>query len=292
MIPILKVRKPGIYSSFQDLGRKGYQKFGIPTSGALDRKAFTLGNYIMKHDRNAAALEILLGGLELEVLADHRFLLTGRDVKATLDGELLPMWKTFTVQKGQILKINGNKDSKISYLIPESGFKTHSYFNSASVFPKGQLGTALSKDMILYTAEPASKSAERGLIDEEIPVYESEITVKVWKSAHMHLFESDSIQSFIDSEYILKTGDRMGYFLSGPALQAKKGHDILSEAVQYGTIQVPSSGQPIILMADAQTIGGYTTLGKVAREDLWKLAQLPVGGKVQFQFIEMQIQHV
>ncbi|KAB2335825.1 biotin-dependent carboxyltransferase family protein [Bacillus mesophilum] len=284
MIPILKVRKTGIYSSFQDLGRKGHHKFGIPISGALDQKAFALGNHIMKNDPNAAAIEILFMGLELEVLSDHRLLFTGREVNATLDGVPIPMWKTFTARKGQIIKANGNKDSKISYLFSETGFRAPQYFNSSSVFPKGQLGSALTKGMILYAAGPASKSGERGLIYAEIPVYESEIKVKVWKSPHHQMFENSSRQTFENAEYVLKTGDRMGYFLSGPAIISKHGHDILSEAVQFGTIQVPSSGQPIILMADAQTIGGYTTIGKVAEEDLWKLAQLPIGGKVRFAF--------
>ncbi|WP_080846030.1 5-oxoprolinase subunit C family protein [Cytobacillus gottheilii] len=286
MIPILKVRKPGIYSSFQDLGRRGYQKYGIPISGALDRKAFSLGNYIMRNDQNAAALEILLQGLELEVLSQHRLLFTGREINATLDSKPLPMWKTFTVQKGQILKIGGNQESKISYLIPETGFHAPQFLNSSSVFPKGKLGKLLSKDMILYAAGPASTGGERGLIADEIPLYQSEVTVNVWKSAHQHLFTQNAINAFESSEYVLKTGDRMGFFLSGPLLQAEEGHDILSEAVQFGSIQVPKSGQPIILMADAQTIGGYTTIGKAAEEDLWKLAQLPIGGKVRFRFID------
>jgi biotin-dependent carboxylase-like uncharacterized protein len=282
MLHLFKVKKPGVYGSIQDRGRFGYQRFGVPVSGPMDSHAYKLGHYILGNPANSAALELFLGGQELEVLSDHRIVITGADLGAQVDGMPAPLWKSFAVFKGQSLSFKGPIKGSIAYVIPEGGFHAEEMLGSASVYPKGLLGGSLKKDMILSAKKAKTERFGRGLINSEIPDYSTDLHVKVWPSPHLNSFVPHSLEKFFQSAYTLKGGDRMGYLLNGPSLQFKNGSDILSEATQFGTIQIPNSGQPIILMADAQTIGGYATIGKVVNEDLWKIAQLRTGGKIHF----------
>jgi len=282
MIPLFKVKKAGTYGSIQDMGRPGYQRFGVPVSGAMDQKSYQLGHYILGNKANSPSLELFLGAQEFEVLFDHRIVLTGADLEATLDGEPVPIWKSFLVLRGQILRFARPLDGSIAYLTPEGGFYSETVLGSSSVYPKGMLGTPLKKGMILYGNRAHRGKFQTGLCFSERPEFDQQVEVEVWRSPHEHMFTKNAVETFFTSTYTLKTGDRMGYLLEGPQLEFTKGSDILSEATQFGTIQVPNSGQPIILMADAQTIGGYATIGKIAQAHLWKVAQLKRGGEVRF----------
>jgi len=282
MIPLFKVKKPGTYGSIQDRGRAGYQRFGIPVSGPMDLKSYQMGHYILGNTPKAPSLELFLGGQELEVLHDHKVVLTGADLGATLDGEPVPIWKSFRIFSGQILRFTRPVDGSIAYVTPEGGFYSEILLGSASVYPHGLLGTPLKKGMILYANEVHSGKFQAGLCQAERPRFLQQVEVEVWRSPHEHMFTKVATEKFFSSTYTLKTGDRMGYLLDGPQLEFINGSDILSEATQFGTIQVPNSGHPIILMADAQTIGGYATIGKIAQADLWKVAQLRRGGEVRF----------
>jgi len=289
MIPLLKVKSPGTYSSIQDSGRFGYQRYGVPASGAMDKKAFNLGHYILGNKDKPPALEFFFGGQKFEVLSDHRIVLVGADLGAKLDGEPCPRWKTVPIYKGQVLEFTRMVEGSIAYLIPEGGFRAKRFLGSASVYPKGKLGTILTKEQILYANQAAQSTFKRGLSPAKIPKYQQNINVSVWRSPHLDYFTKDALDQFIRSSYTLKAGDRMGYLLDGPKLEFRKSSDLLSEATQFGTVQVPNSGQPIILMADAQTVGGYATIGKIAEDDLWKVAQLQIGGEITFEWEDENI---
>ncbi|QED46332.1 5-oxoprolinase subunit C family protein [Cytobacillus dafuensis] len=282
MIPLFKVKKPGLYGSIQDKGRFGFQRYGVPVSGPMDSYAYKYGHYMLHNSSDCPALELFLGGIELEVLADHRIVITGADLGAKVDERDAPLWKSFLIYEGQMLSFSGPRAGSIAYVIPEGGFYAEERLGSAAAYPKGHLGSVLKKDTVLYAQKEKTDGFERGLVKSEIPSYNSEVRVKLWKSPHWELFTKESLEVFFQSNYTLKGGDRMGYLLDGPVLKFIKSGDILSEATQFGTIQVPNSGRPIILMADAQTIGGYATIGKVVEEDLWKVAQLKTGGKIEF----------
>ncbi len=127
MIPLFKVVKSGVYSSIQDRGRFGFRKFGVPVSGPMDSEAFALGHKIIGNDENETALELFLGGLSLEVLMDHRIVITGANLGAILDGQEAPMWKTFSVSPGQILSFPKPINGSIAYIIPEGGFSVSGF---------------------------------------------------------------------------------------------------------------------------------------------------------------------
>jgi allophanate hydrolase subunit 2 len=216
MIPLFKVKKAGVYGSIQDSGRFGYRRFGVPVSGPMDTYAYKWGHYILGNPANSTALELFLGGQELEVLTDHRIVITGADLRAQLDGVPVPLWKSFAIFKGQVLSFHGPVKGSIAYVIPESGFHSEKMLGSASVYPKGKLGSSLTRDMILYSNAGKSEKFNRGLIKSEIPTYPLDLQVKVWPSPHLSSFVPNSLEEFFRSAYTLKGGDRMGYLVNGP----------------------------------------------------------------------------
>ncbi|MEK5071586.1 5-oxoprolinase subunit C family protein [Sporosarcina sp. FSL K6-1508] len=285
MIPLFRIVKPGVYATIQDQGRFGFRRFGMPVAGPMDREAFQLGQDIIGNDEIGNALEIFLGGLALEVLTDHRIVIAGADLGAMIDGETpAPLWKTFQVWKGQMISFSKPISGAITYIIPEGGYAVKETLGSSSSYPRGLIGEITKKDMILYANKLKQKRLNRGLLVGNIPRYAQDITVDLFKSPHMDLFEKSSIDTFLKATYTYRGGDRMGYFFNGPPLEFIDSGDIFSEATQFGTVQVPTNGQPIILMADAQTTGGYATIGTVSKADLPKVAQLKNGGTIRFVY--------
>ncbi|QFF98150.1 allophanate hydrolase subunit 2 family protein [Psychrobacillus glaciei] len=285
MKELFRVCKEAVYASLQDEGRIGYRAFGIPTAGPMDAQAFRLGNKIIGNLPDAAAIELFLGGLSLEVLATHTIAIGGADLHAEIDGMKAPLWKTITVTKGQILSFTKPMHGSIAYIFAVGGFDSVTTLGSKSAYPKANIGVTIKKGLVLFVPNLSLPKLQRGLVASEIPTYNQEVEVEVWQSPHLSLVEKESVHTFFNSEYTYKGGDRMGYYINGPKLHFMNKSDILSEATQFGTIQVPSNGQPVVLMADAQTVGGYATLGKVADKDLWKIAQLRNGGKIKFKEI-------
>ena len=285
MIPLFRVIKPGVYATIQDRGRFGYRHFGMPVSGPMDWQAFQLGQEIINNRESNNALELFLGGLTLEVLTDHRITITGADLGALIDGgKLAPLWKTFSVLKGQMISFTKPISGAIAYIIPEGGYFATEILGSTSSYPRGLIGEPVKKETILYANSMKETRLNRGLRLESIPKYAQDITVELFESPHIDLFTKSSVENFLNSPYTYRGGDRMGYFFNGTPLEFVESGDIVSEATQFGTVQVPTNGQPIILMADAQTTGGYATIGTVTKADLPKVAQLKNGGTIRFKF--------
>lgn len=285
MIPLFRVIKPGVYASIQDRGRFGFRRFGMPVAGPMDPQAFQLGQEIMGNEEQKNALEIFLGGLTLEVLTNHRLIITGADLGAVIDEQqAAPLWKTFSIDKGQQISFTQPMTGAIAYVIPEGGFAAEMIIGSSSSYPRGMVGEPVGKETILYANTPKRKGFNRGLRLEDTPHYSQDITIELFKSPHMDLFEQSSVETFLNATYTHRGGDRMGYFFNGPPLTFLNSADIVSEATQFGTVQVPANGQPIILMADAQTTGGYATIGTVVKKDLPKVAQLRNGARVRFRY--------
>ena len=285
MIPLFRVVKPGVYATIQDRGRFGYRHFGMPVSGPMDWQAFQLGQEVIDDGKSNNALELFLGGLTLEVLSDHRIIIAGADLGALIDGQkAAPLWKTFSVLKGQMISFTKPISGAIAYIIPEGGYLATEILGSTSSYPRGLIGEPVKKETILYANSMKETRLNRGLRLESTPKYAQDITVELFESPHMELFTKTSVENFLNSIYTYRGGDRMGYFFNGTPLEFVESGDIVSEATQFGTVQVPTNGQPIILMADAQTTGGYAAIGTVIKADLPKVAQLKNGGTIRFKF--------
>ncbi|MDN4495594.1 biotin-dependent carboxyltransferase family protein [Ureibacillus aquaedulcis] len=286
MKPLLKVTRHGVYASIQDKGRFGYRAQGIPVSGAMDRFSFEMGNQILNNSTNAACLEIFHGGFEFEALSDHTYVLAGAGGDYFDNGVKIDCWKSFRLFKGDRLSIKGTVEGSILYLIPQGGFRVDPILNSRSNYPTANIGELLEVGSILYGHDTEPIANTRGLMPKFRPQFDSSIEIHIFKGPHFELFTQESRDSFLQDSYQFTGGNRMGYYFKGEKLVLREKKDIISEATQFGTIQVPASGDPIVLMADAQTVGGYPIIGTVHEEDLYKIAQLRTFGNVKFRLVE------
>jgi biotin-dependent carboxylase-like uncharacterized protein len=296
---MIVIRKPGLLASVQDLGRHGHRQLGICPGGALDVLSLTLANRLVGNADGAAGLELTMGGCELQFEADTRIALTGDGFDARLDG--VPLWPCWSVPvaAGQTLKLSGanapgmKKTGLRSWLAVAGGIDVPQVLGSRSTDLKagfgGHEGRALRKGdrLALGTSRLDAAQRERrafGLRGPDWGVEEADgaIALRVLPGPEFELFTlAAREQLWGDRWRITPQSNRMGSRLAGAELKRKRGGDMLSSGVIPGTLQVPPSGQPIILMGDAQTTGGYPRIGVVIRADLWKLAQAPLNGKLR-----------
>nr|WP_289039130.1 biotin-dependent carboxyltransferase family protein [uncultured Allobacillus sp.] len=279
---MLKVINPGILMTVQDQGRKKHRSFGVPISGVMDHYAAKCANYLLGNSEAEAVIEITMGGVTLDVVEDTDISVTGGDLNGYINEKHLPMWKKLTVHSGDRLTFKGPKSGMRTYIALPGGIESPSYLGSQSVYEKAGFGKAFQKGDNIKGRQSTAAHA-KSIQPMEIPTYTKEVTVRVVPSHYESSFKDSSIQYFYEKGFTIKAADRMGCQLQGHRLERKENIDILSEATTYGTIQVPAEGSPIILLADAQTTGGYPTIGTVLTEDLWRIAQLPPGGKLFFE---------
>ncbi|MCA0170596.1 biotin-dependent carboxyltransferase family protein [Bacillus sp. RAR_GA_16] len=284
---LFSVEKPGLYTTYQDLGRVGYLKYGVPASGALDRFALQVGNILVGNERGAAGLEVTMQGPEL--LAEETFVMavTGGDLSPMINGRRIPLWKSVVIKKGQVLEFGQPRQGVRAYLTVSGGFHAKEYMGSRSVYEPAGLGRKLEKGDELV-GEPRKQKAGTGLFFTEIPDYDRDVAVRVVKGPH-HEQISDKVVSdfFAMTHEVSPQSNRMGYRLHSE-LQTNHEANVVSDGVPLGGIQLPGNGQPIILLADRQTTGGYTRIGTVIGPDLPLIAQLPPGGKIRFKEVSVE----
>jgi antagonist of KipI len=287
--PLLRVIEKGLITTFQDLGRYGYQQFGVVVSGAMDSLALQLGNIVVGNKRGEAGMEITMIGPELVALTDMTIAITGGDLSPKINGKSAPLWKSIVIQEGDTITFGRPIQGIRAYLTVSGGFQAPLIMGSKSTYIKAGIGKPIEDGDILYSESDRIVKENRAIKESMIIKYEREITARVIEGPHHTHFTDEGIQSFYSSTYTVKQGDRMGFRLEGPGkISHVKGADITSDAIPFGGIQVPARGQPIILMADRQTTGGYTRIGTVISEDLPKIAQLPPGGKIRFEKISIE----
>jgi 5-oxoprolinase (ATP-hydrolysing) subunit C len=302
---MIVVQKPGLLASVQDLGRHGHRQLGICPGGALDVLALTLANRLVGNADGAAGLELTMGGCELRFETDTRIALAGDDFGAQLDG--IPLWPCWSVPvaAGQVLKLQGanasgaKKAGLRSWLAIAGGIDVEPVLGSRSTDLKagfgGHEGRALRKGDRLPLGASRLDAAQRarkpfGLRGPDWGPDEADaaIALRVLPGPEFELFTLAAREVLWGERWrITSQSNRMGSRLAGTELKRKRAGDMLSSGVIPGTIQVPPSGQPIILMGDAQTTGGYPRIGVVIRADLWKLAQAPLNGKLRLVQVDM-----
>ncbi|MFB1097477.1 biotin-dependent carboxyltransferase family protein [Terribacillus sp. JSM ZJ617] len=289
---LFQVIKPGLLTTFQDLGRTGYQEYGVVVSGAMDDFSLQIANLLVGNKRDEAGLEVTMMGPALKVLDNAVIAITGGNLSPRVNGQPAPMWKSFAVKEGQLIEFGQPLEGIRSYISVAGGFDLPAVMGSNSTYLKAKIGglngRALEKEDILYGTENPHAATGRSLHYDEIPKYQKEVTARVILGPHQDAFTDEAIKTFLSSSYeITPQSDRMGYRLKGPELSHKITADIISEAIPLGGIQVPANGQPIILMADRQTTGGYTRIATVISADIPLLAQAAPGAHVRFKEVGM-----
>lgn len=285
---LCEVLQPGLWTTIQDLGRPGWQQYGIPVAGAMDAYAFRLANRLLGNGDNAAALELTLLGPTLRFLQDTVLALTGGDLAPRINGRAAPLWETIAVRAGDHLTFDGVNSGCRAYLAVAGGFDVPVLLGSRSTYVRGSLGGLEGRPLqagdILSAGEPRQQAAAGIRVpDRLIPHYREEFEVRVILGPEQDYFTPGSIREFLTASYMVtQEADRMGCRLAGPRLYHTGGADIISGGLPLGTVQVPGHGQPIIMLADRQTTGGYARIATVISADLPRLAQAKPGDRLRF----------
>jgi biotin-dependent carboxylase-like uncharacterized protein len=286
----LTVRKPGWQTTIQDNGRKGYCCHGLSQGGALDEHAYRWVNKLLDNDVIDACVEILLGNFEAEFGADTVIALAGADIPVTLNSQPLNLWCSHRVQRGDVIRFGQARSGLRAYLGVAGGWQTPQQFGSRSVVMRERLGGLdggpLKKgDRLAYNT--ATERALRCVPPRHRPDYQKKLTVKVIPGYQIDHFDIVARRTFETADYTISNDiSRMGYKLTGPVVAAQT-EKLASEGIAYGAVQIPPDGQPIVLLRDRQTIGGYPKIGCVARLDCARLSQCSPGSLVSFEFADI-----
>lgn len=295
---ILEVTNPGLLTTIQDLGREGYQKYGLAVSGAVDPYAHRMANMLVDNDENSATLEVTLMGLKLNVLRPATIAVTGGDLNLHVNGNPAPMWTSFTVHTGDRIHFKGCLSGCRAYIAVAGGIMVADVLGSKSTDLVsgigGIAGRALKKGDLIYVDKKGGsrKRTRRRLVPDLIPTYSDKISVRVVLGPQDDAFTDEGINTLFSYEYtVSKDSDRMACRLEGPTIEHSSNADIMSEGIFIGAIQVPKNGQPILFQAGRPSVGGYTKIGGVITVDLPKVAQLKPYDRITFEKISLEEAH-
>lgn len=288
----LEVIEANGLATIQDAGRKGWRRFGVPVSGPTDVFAFRAANALVGNSADQAAIEIGLGDITFRAQRDSVIALTGVGYALSIYIWDFPLWNSYYVRAGWIVRLKKLDFGMWAYLAIAGGIQTQPLLGSSSTYLRGHLGGFEGRQLqvgdVIRTGNPSrslNDLAARTLLKEVLPAYEDHPTVNVIMGPQKNYFTNESFATFMSHEYIVSaTSDRMGYRLEGQPLVHRKASELISEGMTFGAIQVPSSGQPIVMMADGPPTGGYPKVGTVASADLPLLAQcVPNKSRIRFR---------
>ncbi len=287
----VEVLKPGVLTMVQDLGRTGFLCAGVPGGGAMDRQAARVANLLVGNPEGAALLETTMAGPDLCFPTQTLIAVCG----ARFVG--VPSWQPFVVEAGQIVSLTELVSGCRGYVAVAGGFVVAPVMGSASTYLRAGLGgfegrTLRKGDRLKLgeVAKPIPAHVERWHISTSIlPAYSTQPVVRVTRGAQWDWFSEEAQYRLCEARYgVLSKSDRMGLRLEGAPLFLRAPREMHSEAVAFGSVQVPPDGQPIVLMADRQTIGGYPKIAEVISVDLPLLAQLRPGERVLFTHVSLE----
>jgi antagonist of KipI len=301
----ISVLKPGLLTTVQDQGRSGYQKAGLVVGGALDAAVLRTANALVGNPPEAAGLECTLRGPTLRFEAAALLALTGADLAANLNGRPVPLGRPVAVRAGAVLTFGAPKASGRAWLAVAGGVAVPLVLGSRATYLRAALGGLEGRALRTGDELPVGEWSATGrrLFDVLKPEETAGWAATKWHIATAPLarfgaplgvralpgpeyaqFAPASQRAFWEEDFSVTTeADRMGCRLSGPPLARLASAELLSSAVTFGTVQVPAGGQPIVLLADRQTTGGYPRLAQVIAADLGRLAQALPGTRLRFQ---------
>ncbi|WP_296270593.1 biotin-dependent carboxyltransferase family protein [Pseudomonas sp. UBA6323] len=273
----LRVLRSSPFIQLQDAGRFGVRHLGVTQCGALDWIAHRWANWLLGNALTAAVVEITLGNAEFECTRDATLALTGADLGARLDDQLLAPWRSFEVRKGQRLSFAQPRQGARAYLAAPGGFQAPVVLGSCASMLREGLGGLHGDGRAIAVGDALGWSgnadATRQMPAEFIPEYQTTPRLHLVLGAQIGDFRGQSLFDAFNSEWLIdQRADRMGIRLNGPQLQCQRG-SMISEGIPLGAVQVPPDGQPIILLNDRQTIGGYPRLGALTPQAVARLAQ-------------------
>ncbi len=299
MSPALRVITPGLLSTVQDLGRPGYQRLGIPVSGALDALGLCAANALVGNPPGAGALEVMYLGPTLAVEADDaRLAFVGADALIEImpgidarSATRVTIMRSIRVKRGEVVRIGSLSGGSVLYIAVEGGFDIERVLGSVSTFLRGGFGGWQGRALVAGDRLPICRNcvSDRGEARIEGLDLLPPARVRAIAGPQSDYFSEREIAMFFDSEYTVSPGsDRMGMRLAGRQIEHARGFNIASDAIAPGSIQVPGNGQPTVLLADRQTTGGYPKIATVISADLPALGRIPIGAKISFERVTIE----
>jgi biotin-dependent carboxylase-like uncharacterized protein len=284
---VIRVRKPGLLTTVQDLGRPGLAHLGVPTAGAADRRAFGLANRLVGNRPEAAALEITLAGPELEWEAGGWVTLTGGRVAADLDGRPVPMDVAVPVQAGQVLRVGSVTSGLRAYLAVRGGIGVPPVLGSRSTDTLAPVGPPrLEEGTRLPVGDQAAGEPFRQVAP--TPPVDPEPVLRAVRGPRDDVFTEDALRALIGTAWtVTSDSDRTGVRLDGPELGRRRKVELASEGMVEGALQVPPDGHPILFLANHPTTGGYPVIAVVVGDDLPLAAQARPGTRLRFRFVSL-----
>lgn len=283
----LSIISSGPLTTVQDEGRFGYMESGFSPGGAMDTKSMKIANILVGNDVGEGVLEMTVMGITARFDCDAVIAVTGADMEPMLGDEELPMYTAVQVKKGDVLKMKSAKTGMRAYLAVSGGFDLPLAMKSMSTNLKCALGGFEGRRLKNGDEIPLRQSVTLDLVGrrkyKNEDKYPKEITVRVILGPQDYFFSEKGIDTFLKTAYtVTDKSDRMGVRLDGEKIESKNGVDIISDGIATGSVQIPASGTPIIMMADRQTTGGYAKIATVLSADLSKIAQAKPGTKIRF----------
>ena len=288
--PHLTVIKGGWLTTVQDLGRYGSQPFGVSVAGAMDFFSTIVANRLAGNPDYAAVLELTLKGPELQFGQDTVIALTGADLSPTINDRSIPMWESIVIQGGSRLKFGMPRTGSRAYLAIAGGIEVPLVLGSRSTHCASETGglggRPLKQGDLLCCGQPrqsVDRLIAKRLPDSLIPRYERSVAIRIIPGPQHNFFSEESLTTLTGSAYtVAPQSDRMGYRLAGPQIVRSGSTQFISDGTTMGALQVPPDGQPILIMADRQTTGGYPKIAVVISADLPLAAQLAPGDTISF----------
>jgi biotin-dependent carboxylase-like uncharacterized protein len=294
----LEVLEPGLLTTVQDLGRPGYQRYGVPVAGAADERALRAANYLAGNDPGAAGLECTIGGPSLAALRTMVVAVTGGDLGAVVERSDLgrvpvPPWSSVLLRPGNVLRFEGRRAGARAYIAFEGGIDVALVLESRSTYLTAGFGGVEGRALaagdrlgLLDSRTPAPAGRKWPRPDSPLP--SSEVVIRLVLGPQEDYFTERGLSALTRSSYrVANASDRMGLRFEGEALE-QQAREFVSDGIMLGGIQVPPNGLPILMLADRATMGGYPKIATAARADLGRLAQLFPGDRVRFQVISRQ----
>lgn len=290
---MLEVMEVSGMVTFQDSGRYGFASYGVPTSGPMDWFAQRAANQLTGNPSDAAVIEIGLGEAVFRAKRNCVLAVSGAGYEVQNYIWIFPLWTSFFVRAGWHVRLKKKSGGNWAYLAAAGGFEVEPVLNSSSTYLRGGLGDSIHAGDVLQCGKPSAelmKLAARNFPVEKYMPYSQSPVIEVIAGPQKDRFTDAGWQTFLNSEYTLsKAFDRMGYRLEGNPIAHRASADLTSEGMTMGSIQVPANGQPIVMMADAPTTGGYPKIANVVKTSLPLLAQCEAGvSKIRFQEITVE----
>ncbi len=301
----LRIRACGPLTSLQDAGRPGWQRFGVSTSGAMDRLALAAANAIVGNPPGAGAVELALaGGAFTAEDGPVRAAVTGAPCPVSVDGRGVAPGTSVLVRPGETLEIGAMREGVYAYLAAAGGFDAAPALGSVSLHPRARIGGVDGRacrpgDRLGAAGRPGLDPSSDSSLDLSLELaldlsrdpwlLDPDAPLRVVLGPQDDHFTRDGVATFLGGAYrVTAEADRMGYRLSGPRVEHREGFNIVSDGIVSGSVQVPGSGEPIVMMADRQTTGGYPKIATVISADLRVLAQRRPGSPVRFRAVPVE----